>query len=67
MSNKILIIADHLDGSLNESTARAVACAQQMSPTGIDVLVLAEDGASVAAAGASSQVHGAQLAAGEAS
>ncbi|ROO25417.1 electron transfer flavoprotein subunit beta [Salinisphaera orenii MK-B5] len=56
MSNKILIIADHLDGSLNESTARAVACAQQMSPTGIDVLVLAEDGASVAAEAA--QIEG---------
>ena len=49
MSNKILIIADYLNGELNQSTARAVTCAQQMSPTAIDVLVLCDDGANIAA------------------
>lgn len=48
MSQKILIIADHLGGTLNESTARAVACAQQIAAETIDVLVLADDGATVA-------------------
>ncbi len=49
MSNKILIIADHLNGELNSSTARAVSCGAQMSPTEMVVLVLAEDGAALAA------------------
>ncbi|MES1952813.1 electron transfer flavoprotein alpha subunit [Salinisphaera sp. S4-8] len=49
MSNKILIIADYLNGELIQSTARAVTCAQQMSPTAIDVLVLCDDGANIAA------------------
>ncbi|MBO9468793.1 FAD-binding protein [Endozoicomonas sp. G2_2] len=49
MSNKILIVADYLNGELNQSTARAVTCAQQMSPTAIDVLVLCDDGANIAA------------------
>ena len=52
MSNKILIIADYLNGELNQSTARAVTCAQQMSPTAIDVLVLCDDGANIAASAA---------------
>ncbi|MGB7756062.1 MAG: FAD-binding protein [Salinisphaera sp.] len=49
MSHRILIIADHLDGALNESTARTAACAQQIAPGAIDVLVLADDGAAIAA------------------
>ena len=56
MSHKILIIADHLNGTLNASTARAVTCAQQMTPTAIDVLVLAESGAEIAAQAA--QIEG---------
>ncbi|KEZ77641.1 electron transfer flavoprotein subunit alpha/FixB family protein [Salinisphaera hydrothermalis] len=50
MSYKILIIADHLQGALNESTARTIACAQQIAPDAIDVLVLADDGAAAIAA-----------------
>lgn len=49
MSNKILVVADYLNGELNQSTARAVSCAQQMSPDAIDVLVLCDDGANIAA------------------
>ncbi|MFC3106339.1 electron transfer flavoprotein subunit alpha/FixB family protein, partial [Salinisphaera aquimarina] len=47
--SKILIIADHLNGTLNASTARAVTCASQLSPEAIEVLVLADDGAAIAA------------------
>src|SRR5699024_12548291 len=48
MSNKILVIADHLNGELNAATARAVSCAAELSPTAIEVLVLADDGAALA-------------------
>jgi electron transfer flavoprotein alpha subunit len=48
MSHKILIVADHLNDTLNDSTARAVNCAQQFSATAIDILVLAENGAAIA-------------------
>jgi electron transfer flavoprotein alpha subunit len=47
--SKILIIAEHLDGKLNASTARCVTCAKQIGADAIDVLVLAADPASVAA------------------
>ena len=47
--NKILIIAEHLDGKLNASTARCVTCARDMKAEAIDVLVLAADPTSVAA------------------
>lgn len=47
--SKILIVAEHLHGKLNLSTARCVTCARQLSPQTIDVLVLATDPASVAA------------------
>jgi electron transfer flavoprotein alpha subunit len=40
--SKILIIAEHLNGKLNSSTARCVTCAREMKPDSIDVLVLAE-------------------------
>lgn len=52
MSNKILIVADYLNGELIQSTARAVTCAQQMTPTAIDILVLSDDGANIAASAA---------------
>ncbi|HVT32270.1 MAG TPA: electron transfer flavoprotein subunit alpha/FixB family protein [Rhodanobacteraceae bacterium] len=46
--SKILIIAEHLDGKLNASTARCVTCAKDIKPDAIDVLVLAADPAGVA-------------------
>src|SRR5699024_712677 len=48
MSNTILVIADHLNGELNAATARAVSCASEMPDAAIDILILAEDGASLA-------------------
>lgn len=47
--SKILVIAEHLDGKLNSSTARCVTCAAQIGADSIDVLVLAADPAAVAA------------------
>ena len=47
--SKILIIAEHLDGKLNSSTARCVSAAVAIKPDSIDVLVLAADAGSVAA------------------
>ncbi len=47
--SKILIVAEHLDGKLNASTARCVTCAKQIGADAIDVLVLAADPAGVAA------------------
>ncbi len=47
--SKILIVAEHLDGQLNSSTARCVTCAKQIGAGSIDVLVLAADAAGVAA------------------
>jgi electron transfer flavoprotein alpha subunit len=49
MSAKILIVAEHLDGKLNSSTARCVTCARDLKPDAIDVLVLADAPAAVAA------------------
>ncbi len=46
---KVLIIAEHLDGKLNPSTAKCVSAAQALSPEAIDILVLADDPAAVAA------------------
>ncbi len=39
--SKILIIAEHLNGKLNSSTARCVTCARDIKADAIDVLVLA--------------------------
>ena len=39
--SKVLIVAEHLDGKLNSSTARCVTCARELKPDAIDVLVLA--------------------------
>jgi electron transfer flavoprotein alpha subunit len=47
--SKILIVAEHLNGQLNTSTARCVTCAREIKPDGIDVLVLAETPDAVAA------------------
>ncbi|MES1927589.1 electron transfer flavoprotein alpha subunit, partial [Salinisphaera sp. T31B1] len=47
--SKILIVADYLNGTLNASTARAVTCAQDFNADAIDVLVLSDDGAAIAA------------------
>src|SRR5690554_920673 len=47
--SKILIIAEHLDGVLNASTAKCVTAAKALSPESIDVVVLAADPAAVAA------------------
>ena len=47
--SKILIVAEHLNGQLNPSTAKCVAAASKMSPQAMDVLVLAADTAGLAA------------------
>jgi len=46
---KILIVAEHLNGQLNVSTARCVTCAREIKPDAIDVLVLADTPDAVAA------------------
>jgi len=47
--SKVLVIAEHLDGRLNASTARTVSAAQALSPESIDIAVLAADPSAVAA------------------
>ncbi|SKA27646.1 electron transfer flavoprotein subunit alpha/FixB family protein [Novilysobacter spongiicola] len=47
--SKVLIVAEHLDGKLNASTAKCVTAAKALSPESIDVVVLAADPAAVAA------------------
>jgi electron transfer flavoprotein alpha subunit len=47
--SKILIVAEHLDGRLNGSTARCVTCAREIKPDAIDVLVLADAPDAIAA------------------
>lgn len=47
--SKVLVIAEHLDGKLNASTARTVSAAQALSPESIDIAVLAADPSAVAA------------------
>jgi electron transfer flavoprotein alpha subunit len=46
---KILIIAEHLNGKLNSSTARCVTCARELKAESIDVLVLADAPDAIAA------------------
>ena len=36
---QVLIVAEHLDGKLNSSTAKCVSAAQALSPEGIDIIV----------------------------
>ena len=47
--SRVLIVAEHLDGRLNGSTAKCVTAAQALSPEAIDVVVLAADPGAVAA------------------
>ena len=47
--SKVLIIAEHLNGKLNSSTARCVTCANDIKADAIDVLVLAADPTAIAA------------------
>ncbi|WP_445146028.1 electron transfer flavoprotein subunit alpha/FixB family protein [Dyella sp. Tek66A03] len=47
--SKILVIAEHLGGKLNPSTARAVSAAAAVKPEAIDVLVLADQVDAIAA------------------
>ena len=46
---QVLIVAEHLDGKLNSSTAKCVTAAQALSPEGIDIIVLAAEPAGIAA------------------
>ena len=46
--SKVLIVAEHLDGKLNASTAKCVSAAQALKPESIDIVVLAADPASIA-------------------
>ena len=46
---KVLIVAEHLAGKLNASTARCVSAAQALSPEAIDIAVFAADPSAVAA------------------
>jgi len=46
---KILVIAEHLGGKLNSSTARAVSAAAAIKPEAIDVLVLSDSVDAIAA------------------
>jgi electron transfer flavoprotein alpha subunit len=47
--SKILVIAEHLGGKLNPSTARAVSAAGAIKPEAVDVLVLADSADAIAA------------------
>ncbi len=40
--SKVLIVAEHLDGKLNASTAKCVSAAQALAPEAIDVVVLSD-------------------------
>jgi electron transfer flavoprotein alpha subunit len=46
---KVLVVAEHLGGKLNASTAKCVSAAQALSPESIDIVVLAADPAGVVA------------------
>ncbi len=45
---KVLIVAEHQDGTLNSATAKCVTAAQALAPDSIDIIVLAADPAAVA-------------------
>ena len=47
--SKILIVAEHLNGKLNSSTARCVTCARELKAGAVDVLVLADAPGPIAA------------------
>jgi len=46
---KVLIVAEHLGGKLNASTAKVVSAAKALNPESIDVVVLAAYPSAVAA------------------
>ena len=47
--SKVLIVAEHLNGKLNSSTARCVACATAIGAQSVDVLVLSDAPDAIAA------------------
>jgi electron transfer flavoprotein alpha subunit len=47
--SRVLIVAEHLHGKLNSSTARCVTCARELSAEAIDVIVLADTPDAIAA------------------
>lgn len=53
--SKVLVVAEHLDGKLNASTAKVVSAAKALNPESIDVVVLAADPANIAAEAAKLQ------------
>jgi electron transfer flavoprotein alpha subunit len=52
--SKVLVIAEHLGGKLNPSTARAISAASAVQPEAIDVLVLSDAPDAIAADAAKS-------------
>ncbi len=50
--NRILVVAEHVGGKINASVAKCVSCAAAIPDAEISVVVLAVDGAAVAAAAA---------------
>ena len=54
--SKVLIVAEHLNGKLNASTAKCVSAAKALNPDSIDIVVLAADPAAVA--GEAAQIGG---------
>ena len=52
---KVLIVAEHLGGKLNASTAKVVSAAKALNPESIDVVVLAADPSAIAAEAAKLQ------------
>ena len=53
--SKVLVVAEHLDGELNASTAKVVSAAKALNPESIDVVVLAADPSNIAAEAAKLQ------------
>ena len=47
--SKVLIVAEHLDGHLNDATARCVTCAKAFNAESIDIVVLSDAPEAVAA------------------
>jgi electron transfer flavoprotein alpha subunit len=45
--SKVLIVAEHLAGKLNASTAKCVSAAQALKPEAIDIIVVAADPAAI--------------------
>lgn len=47
--SKVMIIAEHANGSVNPSTAKCISCAAELPDIIVEVVVFSDDGASVAA------------------